>query len=175
MDPVDQHAFATIYRSHRQRVFATAKRVLLDPQAAEEVTQDVFLTLWRKPERFDAGRGALESYLVLNARSRALDAWRSRRASERASERFAVATQALEPTVAEDAYAEVERGERHARLRTAFSALPPEQREAVVLAYWRDLSASEIGRHTGVPMGTAKSRVRLGVSRLASTLGSRIE
>jgi RNA polymerase sigma-70 factor (ECF subfamily) len=137
--------------------------VLGDPARAQDVVQDVFLRLWRRPEAFDMRRGALGPYLRVMARSRAIDLHREPRASERIEDRLRGHTERDEP--AADPRLAPERHE----LRVAVRALPDGQREAVVLTYWAGLTAEEIARHAGVPLGTAKSRVRLGVRRLRAT------
>src|SRR4051794_21064319 len=134
--------------------------VLGDPARAQDVVQDVFLRLWRRSEAFDMRRGALGPYLRVMARSRALDMRREHHASERIADRLKVRTERDEP--AGDPRLAPERQD----LRVALRALPDGQREAVVLTYWGGLTAEEVARHAGVPLGTAKSRVRLGVMRL---------
>jgi RNA polymerase sigma-70 factor (ECF subfamily) len=137
--------------------------VLGDQSRAQDVVQDVFLRLWRRPEAFDLRRGALGPYLRVMARSRALDVRREHRASERITDRLRLRTERLEASP--DARLTPERHD----LRTALRELPDGQREAVVLTYWAGLTAEEVARHAGVPLGTAKSRVRLGVMRLRAT------
>lgn len=170
MLPLDENAFRRLYRRHRPAVLRAARQVLGDDAAAEDVTQDVFLTLWRNPARFDPARSPLSSYLTLLARSRAVDAWRSQRALARTLERLAGVT-AVEPSTTDAPGAELERDERRRRLRAALAELPREQREAVVLAYWGALRSAEIGRRTGVPAATVRSRVRLGLAKLRPVLG----
>ena len=134
--------------------------VLGDSARAQDVVQDVFLRLWRRPEAFDMRRGALGPYLRVMARSRALDMHREHRASERIADRLRLRTERVE--AAPDPRLAPERED----LRIALRELPDGQREAVVLTYWAGLTAEEVARHAGVPLGTAKSRVRLGVMRL---------
>jgi len=134
--------------------------VLGDSARAQDVVQDVFLRLWRRPEAFDMRRGALGPYLRVMARSRALDMHREHRASERIADRLRLRTERVE--AAPDPRLAPERED----LRIALRELPDGQREAVVLTYWGGLTAEEVARHAGVPLGTAKSRVRLGVMRL---------
>lgn len=151
------------YVEHRTEVFASAYGVLRDPDAAEDVVQDVFLRLGRD-RTFDPGRGGLGPYLRLLARSRALDQHRSARAAERTRERWARAEPRDLP------YAEpgeaVMSSREHSRVRAAVAALPPTQREAIALVYWGDLSTAEVAARTAAPLGTTKSRVRLGLTRL---------
>lgn len=137
--------------------------VLNDHARAQDVVQDVFLRLWLRPDAFDARRGALGPYLRVMARSRALDVRRETRSAQRIADRLRLRTERSEP--AGDARLAPERHD----LRVALRALPAGQREAVVLTYWAGLTAEEVARHADVPLGTAKSRVRLGVMRLRAT------
>jgi RNA polymerase sigma-70 factor (ECF subfamily) len=159
----DHAAFSRAYAQHARSVHAVAIGVLKDHARAQDVVQDVFLRLWRRPEAFDMRRGALGPYLRVMARSRALDVLRESRATDRIGDRLRLATERLEP--AADARLVPERQD----LRVALRALPDGQREAVVLTYWAGLTAEEVARHADVPLGTAKSRVRLGVRRLRAT------
>jgi RNA polymerase sigma-70 factor (ECF subfamily) len=134
--------------------------VLNDHARAQDVVQDVFLRLWRRPDAFDGRRGALGPYLRLMARSRALDLWRETQVRRRAGEKLQLTVAG--PGADADARLAPERHDLRAALRT----LPDGQREAVVLTYWGGLTAAEVARHADVPLGTAKSRVRLGVRRL---------
>jgi RNA polymerase sigma-70 factor, ECF subfamily len=158
--------FERIYDEHHRSVFATALRVLRNPALAEDVTQDVFLRLWRRPDRFDARRGELGAYLRLMARSRALDVWREGQAFGRASDRLALAAERDEGRVDEQPAAAAERDEAGDAVRAALRELPDPQREALVLAYWGGLTSEQIAREAGVPLGTAKSRMRLGLRKL---------
>ena len=165
MELHDPEAFQTVYATHSRRVYANAYRILRDPVKAEDTVQDVFLRLWLHPDRFDERRGDLGSYLALMARSRALDIARSDSAGARAGERLAAAVEA-DPPQAERPDERAEARERSARLRAAVGRLPKLQREAVALAFWGDLPAREIAERTGVPLGTARSRLRLGIEKL---------
>ena len=163
-DPAD---FARAYDEHARVVYATAYRVLNDAALAQDVVQDVFLRVWRRPEAFDASRGSLATYLRLIARSRAVDLWREHQAAARASDRLR-----SEAEVAVDSQADAppslgaERADDAAAVRAAVAQLPEPQREAVVLAYWGGLTAEQIAARTGIPLGTAKSRLRLALGRL---------
>jgi RNA polymerase sigma-70 factor (ECF subfamily) len=161
----DPEAFQTVYATHSRRVYANAYRILGDVAKAEDTVQDVFLRLWLHPDRFDERRGELGSYLALMARSRALDIARSDSAAQRAGDRLTAAVEA-DPPQAERPDERVEARDRSARLRAAVARLPKLQREAVALAFWGDLPAREIAERTGVPLGTARSRLRLGIEKL---------
>jgi RNA polymerase sigma-70 factor, ECF subfamily len=160
----DPGAFERAYREHRPRAFAAALGVLRDPVAAEDVVQDVFAELWRRPGAFDGERGLLRSYVTMLARSRAVDRKRSLWARHAALERLAAAADraAYEGSAAERAIAR----ERSAGVVTILDRLPAAQREALLLAYGRELTAGEIAQAVGVPLGTAKGRIRLGLEKM---------
>jgi RNA polymerase sigma-70 factor (ECF subfamily) len=165
-DPIQ---FNEAYRRLRPIALASANRVLHDEAAAEDVVQDVFMQLWLKPSTFDPSRGSLSSYVSMIARSRALDRWRSRSAREHAVERSAEQSRVLvEP--AESAAEPVIRRERSLSLLKTLDTLPNDQREAVLLAYGRGLTAQEIAQASRIPLGTAKSRLRLGLNKARTTL-----
>jgi RNA polymerase sigma-70 factor (ECF subfamily) len=159
----DADGFRSAYARHHRGVYSAAFRVLGDAQLAQDVVQDVFLRLWRRPAAYDPRRGELGAYLRLMARSRALDLWREGQVRGRAAERLRVVHVAAE---VDDPRALSERKSESSALRTALGKLPDGQREALVLAYWCGLTADQIARHAGIPLGTAKSRIRLGLARL---------
>jgi RNA polymerase sigma-70 factor, ECF subfamily len=170
MDLSDPVTFGRVYDEHRRGVHAAAYRVLNSSAAAQDVVQDVFLRVWRSPEKFDARRGELGSYLRLMARSRAVDLWREGQASGRAEDRLK-AVVVYEPPRADAqpddlALASADRS----TIRAALRRLPVRQREALVLAYWGGMTADQIAARAGVPLGTAKSRIRLGLARLRAEL-----
>jgi RNA polymerase sigma-70 factor (ECF subfamily) len=167
----DPETFRAVYDEHSQGVYAAALRILGDPARAQDVMQDVFLKLWRKPEKFDARRGQLGPYLKLMARSRALDLWREGQAAGRASDRLKVVVGQAEGRVEDVPVHAAERDEARDTVRAALRVLPPAQREALVLAYWGGMTADEIARRSHVPLGTAKSRIRLGLARLREECG----
>jgi RNA polymerase sigma-70 factor (ECF subfamily) len=160
-------AFERVFDEHHRSVYAAAFRILGSGALAQDVVQDVFMRLWRRPGTFDASRGELGAYLRLMARSRALDLWREGQALGRASDRlkFAVAT-ADDERVDERPATIAERMEDGEAVRAALGRLPQPQREAIVLSYWGGLTADEIARRVHVPLGTAKSRIRLGLAKL---------
>ncbi len=175
MNLSDQTTFSAIYDAHNRGVYAAAYRILGNDAQAQDVCQDVFLRVWRNPTKYDARRGELGSYLRLMARSRALDLWREAQAAGRASDRLKVVVSMDEPRVEDRPDRVTERDGDRAVVREALSALPDPQREAVVLAYWGGLTADEIARRSGVPLGTAKSRIRLGLAKLREEIGSGLE
>jgi RNA polymerase sigma-70 factor (ECF subfamily) len=166
MDLSDPTTFARTYDEHARGVYGAALRILGDPARAQDVAQDVFLRVWRNPQRFDARRGELGSYLRLMARSRALDLWREGQAAGRMRDRLELVVAQEEQRVEERPSAAAERGEDREAVREALRRLPESQREALVLAYWGGMTADQIARRSGVPLGTAKSRIRLGLAKL---------
>ncbi len=162
----DRRAYEAAYAAHAGQVLATAYGVLRDRELAEDVVHDVFLELWSSPRRYDGRRGALGAYLRMLAHSRALDAWRRTASSHRARDRYAAEVAAV-PVPGEDAADLANRASHAPQIRAAVRRLPAEQRQAIALAYWGGMSAGEIADRFGVPLGTVKGRLRLGVARLA--------
>jgi RNA polymerase sigma-70 factor (ECF subfamily) len=160
---------ADTYERHAESVRRTALAVVRDAALAEDVTQDVFLALWTQPERFDPERGSLESLLRVMARSRALDAARRAGAAQRAQVRLEADPGEPDRATADPAVA-VPANLHARRLRRAVRELPSEQRDAIALAYWGELSAAEVAREHGIPHGTAKSRIRIGLTKLRRDL-----
>jgi len=158
--------FEQTYDEHARGVYAAALRILGNPAQAQDVAQDVFLRLWRRPEAFDARRGELGPYLRLMARSRALDLWREGQAAGRASDRLKLVVGSDEGSVDNAPAPSAERDEARSTVRGALHKLPDTQREALVLAYWGGMTADEIARRSQVPLGTAKSRIRLGLAKM---------
>ena len=171
MDLSDPTTFARAYDAHRRSVHAAAYRVLGDHGQAQDVVQDVFLRVWRNPTRFDARRGELGGYLRLMARSRAVDLWREGQAAGRAGERLRVVERDEAPRRDDRRpdHLALETDERRL-LRDAVRRLPDPQREALVLAYWGGMTAEQIACRAGVPLGTAKSRIRLALARVRGEL-----
>ena len=167
-DPIQ---FNDAYRRLAPTALASANRVLRDEAAAEDVVQDVFMQLWLKPSIYNPARGSLASYVRMLSRSRALDRWRSRTAREHAVERSGEQSRVLAEPV-ESAVEPVIRRERSLTLLRTLGELPADQRDAVLLAYGRGLTAQEIARVSEIPLGTAKSRVRLGLLKARATLQS---
>ncbi len=157
--------FTQIYKEHKADVFLAAASVLRDAALAEDVAQEVFLALWRGGG-YDRTRGPIGPYLRLVARSRALDVWRSTRARERAMVRLQDSAR-LRSAVAEDPSHVVVRAADRERARRGVRSLSADQRQAIGLTYWAGLTAQQVADVQDVPLGTAKSRVRLALRKLA--------
>src|SRR3954471_10163534 len=129
MDLSDPATFATAYDEHGAAVYGAALRVLGNPATAQDVAQDVFLRLWRRPGAFDPRRGDLGAYLRLMARSRALDLWRTAQAGGRATDRLKISSGRDEPRVEAEPATRFERAEHARTVRAALGTLPEAQRE----------------------------------------------
>jgi RNA polymerase sigma-70 factor, ECF subfamily len=163
--------FSAAYREHYPLAFSTAYRVLRDAATAEDVVQDVFTTIWRHPDKFDPQRGSLPGYVAMMAGSRAVDRVRSRNAGSAAADRLAVLDVQREQGVESPADVVMRRHEAGLVL-AAVAELPAAQRDAVLMAYGRGLSTAEIAKAAGVPLGTAKSRLRQGLQRTRQALST---
>ena len=162
IDLRDPAGFAQIFEAFRAPMLTAATAVLHDQSAAEDVVQDIFVQLWLSPGGYDPRRGSLRSYLVMLARSRAIDRWRSRGVARGALERSAGLV-SLNGPLADDAAEIVIRRDGTRAALAAVTELPRPQQEALLLAYGGGFSAREVAAAAGIPLGTAKSRLRLGL------------
>ena len=162
-------ALAEAYRRHGGAVYGLARRVLHNPTEAEDVTQEVFLRLWNQPDRFDADRGSLRSYLLAQAHARAVDAVRSstsRRGREaREAMRTAEAGYDLQHEVWDLSVAD--------QVSEAMGELPEEERRAIELAYFDGHTYREVAQLLEQPEGTVKSRIRNGMRRMRAALADK--
>lgn len=163
----DPDALDQLYRRYRAIAFATAYALLQDAAAAEDVSQDAFLRVWRSASIFQATRGSLRSWLLAIVRHRAVDALRARQIDARAQPRLARIADAPDRNDPPELVAAMIDA---ARLRVALDHLPPEQRDVIELAFLSGLTHGEIAVRTGAPLGTVKGRVRLGLRHLRRDL-----
>jgi RNA polymerase sigma-70 factor, ECF subfamily len=164
----DPDALAEAYRRHGGTVWALARRVVRDRQLAEEVVQTVFTDLWAAPERFDPARGSLRSWLLTQAHGRSVDIVRSEEARRRRDERDG--HRAAAPAPESDVEATVAELDLAGHVRRALDALPPGERDPIVLAWFGGRTYREAAERLGVPEGTVKSRIRSGLGRLRRAL-----
>jgi RNA polymerase sigma-70 factor (ECF subfamily) len=164
----DEIALATLYRRHAGTLLALGLRILGAAGDAEDVVQETFLQVWRQAARYDPTRSSVSSWLVLMARSRAIDRLRNRRVAERVV--HAAEGEASEVDTSPGAERNVFFAERRARIRRALAALPAEQREVIELAFFRGLTQSEIALKTSTPLGTVKTRTLLAMKKLRAAL-----
>jgi RNA polymerase sigma-70 factor, ECF subfamily len=162
----DPAALADVYDQYASFVFGLARHVIGEPRGAEDVAQEVFVSLWERPEAFDPLRGSMRTWLATLAPGRAVDYVRREEARRRRSQRDAARQATPVPDVEELASAILMAEE----VRAALDALPAEQRRAIELAYFGGRTYRAVAVELGIPEGTAKSRLRLGLRRIAATL-----
>ncbi|BFU95375.1 MAG: RNA polymerase sigma factor SigK [Nitrospira sp.] len=164
----DQTALATFYDRTSPQVFGLVYKILNNHEAAEEVTLDVYTQVWRQAHTYDTTRGAPGAWLMTLARTRAIDRFRAGAAEHGRIESL----DAVELFASDDDTPEqdVEGQERRRYVQQALAVLTAEQREAVALAYFYGLSQSEIAEKLRLPLGTVKTRIRLGMSKLREAL-----
>jgi len=160
----DQQAMGMLYDRYSKVVYSVALRVLRDSASAEDVLQDVFLGLWRRPETFVSARGSLGGWLAVVARNRAIDTLRRKRPSEQVEEVYLASPFNLAD--------EAERNTMMQRARAIILHLPLEQRKTLEMAYFDGLTHSEIAEITGDPLGTVKTRIRTALLSLRKELGT---
>lgn len=169
----DQRAFEVLYDRHGGAAYSLAHRIVGDPQAAEDVTQEAFLSIWRSGARFDRTRGSVRSWTLGVTRNRAIDALR--RQSGRAPKLDFDDEAALEVQAAEELTdSEAIRRETARGLRGALASLPEEQSTVIGLAYFGGFTHSEIAELLGMPLGTVKGRMRLGLEKVRVELAERM-
>ncbi len=167
----DEEALAVLYRKYGRVVFSLAFQVTADRSASEEITQDVFSRVWRNAGRYKPETAAVETWIMSITRNRAIDEIRRRKVRidplPLDLDGHGGATLADERENPEDRAAAEE---KRARVRAALSSLPEEQREAISMAFLRGLTHSRIARELGQPVGTIKTRIRLGMRKLRDVL-----
>lgn len=163
----DQEAFASLYDAVAPRVHGLARRVVRDAAVAEEVTQEVFLQVWREASRFDPARGSALAWLLTLTHRRAVDRVRAEQAQSDRLHRY----ESRSSTTPYDVTAEraTERLEA-VRVRRALDDVGEPHRSALELAYLEGLTHQEVAERTGVPLGTAKTRIRDGLRKLRHTM-----
>ncbi len=172
----DVQAFEALYDRYARLVYSTAYGVLEDAQSAEDVSQEVFARLWKAPQRYVAARGKLFSWLLSVTRNQAIDEYRARRRRTR-NERQIIdqsASALLADTSTSGDFHWVELRDQRALVREALGTLPPEQRTAIALAYYKGMTQSEIAAALDTPLGTVKTRIRLGMQKLRTQLDGRV-
>jgi RNA polymerase sigma-70 factor (ECF subfamily) len=164
----DRDAFSRFYDLLAPTAFGLIRRVLRDPEAAAEVLQDVFWQVWREASRYDPKRGSPEAWLVMRAKTRAIDRLRSIRRRDRTF------VAPVDESVARSSEAPAENpavvAEDRGLVQTALAQLPEPQRRVIELAFFEGLTQSEIAIRLGEPLGTVKTRARLGLERLRGAL-----
>ncbi len=163
----DNQALASLYDATSRTVYGLLLRILSDPSAAEEVLLDVYAQVWRQAGSYSAERGKPLAWLTTIARSRAIDRLRRGRQEQQLTAPLEEAVRAAGGQSIEEG---VRANEVGAVVRKALDALAPEQREVIELAYYGGMSHSEIAAARNLPLGTVKTRTRLGLMRLRELL-----
>jgi len=157
-----QQAMADVFDRYGGMVYSVALRVLKDPGQAEDVMQEVFFQLWRKPDAFTQGRGSVYGWLLVLARNRAIDRIRRRKPTDSPDDVVLPSRTNLA--------SETEQNLLMEKVREVLKGLPLEQQRSLELAYFEGLSHSEIAERTGDPLGTVKTRIRLALIGLRKAL-----
>lgn len=163
----DEEALAELHDLYARSLLWFAKRVVRSSEAAEEVVQEVFMYVWEHAERYERSRGTVYTWMCQMARSRAIDRLRRRRTQHRTRNHVVNhASRSVEPCAEHDVYV----SELRPRLRRALETLPAAQRQALVLAYYGEMTQREIATRGRIPLGTVKTRTFLALRKLRSTL-----
>jgi RNA polymerase sigma-70 factor (ECF subfamily) len=164
----DEPALAETYQRHGGAVFALSRRLLKRRDLAEDVTQEIFMRLWTRPERFDPDRGSLRTFLLADTHGRSIDLLRSEIARRAREEREA----RLVPVPEKGPESEVLDNVTDAHIRNALNVLSDDERAAIALAYFDGYSYRQVAEQLGAPEGTVKSRIRTGMRRLKQELAA---
>lgn len=165
----DPEAFEVFYDRHGGVAYSLAYRIVGEKAAAEDVTQEAFISLWRSGARFDSTRGSVRSWMLSIVRNRAIDQLRSKagKAPKLAFDDDSILEQRPAEELTEE---EAMRHETASEVRGALGSLPGDQSKVIELAYFGGFSHSEIARMLGVPLGTVKGRMRLGLEKIRGEL-----
>jgi len=162
----DRGAFSALFQLAAPRVKAYLVRLGSTSAAAEELTQDVFLTVWRKADSFDPGKAGVMTWIFVIARNRRIDGLRR--------EASTVTYGTTPPEAADDdspsAHDAISAAQHEARIRRAIALLPPDQQDVIKLSYWDEQAHAAIAEALGIPLGTVKSRLRLALTRLRAAI-----
>jgi RNA polymerase sigma-70 factor (ECF subfamily) len=164
----DHDGLVELYDRHARAIYSLALRILQDRAEAEDVVQDVFAQVWTQAARYDTSRGAVAAWMLMMARSRAIDRLRAKRARPDNTADTRATLNMPDAGVPQDL--QLLSAEEVARLRRALAELPLLQRVALELAYYEGLTHAEIAERLEEPLGTVKTRIRQAVIRLRESL-----
>jgi len=169
----ERDALATLYERFGRRVFSLAVRILSDSVSAEEVTQDVFMSVWRRGATYVSKKGKFTTWLFSIAHNRTIDELRKRRrdlsrTNDDIDDHLNLKSGDVSPADATVAQSE------YAKIRAAMEDLPEEQKNVVELSYFKGLTQTEIAEKTGQPLGTVKTRMRLALKKLRKALSAEL-
>lgn len=166
----DEDAFKRLFGRYSPSARALAQRLVRQPNLAEEIVQETFLSIWENPDRYDSLRGSVRSWLMTTVHNRAVDAVRREEAQRRRADEAAGDIVIAVPDPADQVIEEVGLPQERAAILTALERLPAEQRQVIELMYFDGLTQSKIADRLQLPLGTVKSRTLLGMRRLRTSL-----
>jgi RNA polymerase sigma-70 factor (ECF subfamily) len=167
----DAKALASLYQRHTQLLRSVISRVVHDEQDTEDLLQEVFIQLWDRADRYNWKKGKPLGWMVTLSRRRAIDRVRRRQSYARAEERLRLATEIDSRGIpSRGAENEVGCGDRGEIFRQVLATLPDHQRDAVILSFYQGFSQREIAARTGIPLGTIKTRLELGVRKIRAAI-----
>jgi RNA polymerase sigma-70 factor, ECF subfamily len=170
VEAADAEAFATLYDRHSRAAFSLAYRMMGERQASEDLTQDAFLKVWRGASSYRAERGSVRTWILSIVHNRGIDQIRSQASRRRTQETFEASAPRSQPS---EAFAETLRNSQRDQVREALNTLPPEQLKILELAYFSGYTHVEISDLLGLPLGTVKGRMRLGLKKIRDYFESR--
>ena len=165
----DAEAFAVLYDRHSRAAYSLAYRMMGERQAAEDLSQDAFLKLWRSAKSYRAERASVRTWLLSIVHNRGIDQLRTVASHRRTQEKIEVSAPKSQPS---EAFAESWRNSQRDQVREALSTLPKEQLKILELAYFSGYTHVEIAELLDVPLGTVKGRMRLGLKKIKEYFGS---
>jgi len=166
----DADAFATLYERHSRSAFSLAYRMMGERQAAEDLTQDAFIKVWRNAASYRAERGSVRTWILSIVHNRGIDQLRSTASRRRTQEKIEALAPRSQPS---EAFSEIWRNSRRDQVREALKTLPPEQLKILELAYFSGYTHVEISELLSLPLGTVKGRMRLGLKKIRDYFDSR--
>jgi RNA polymerase sigma-70 factor (ECF subfamily) len=166
----DAEAFTTLYDRHSRAAFSLAYRMMGERQASEDLAQDAFLKVWRGASSYRADRGSVRTWILSIVHNRGIDQIRSQASRRRTQEKIEASAPRSQPS---EAFAETLRNSQRDQVRQALNTLPPEQLKILELAYFSGYTHVEISDLLGLPLGTVKGRMRLGLKKIRDYFESR--
>jgi RNA polymerase sigma-70 factor, ECF subfamily len=170
VEAADAEAFATLYDRHSRAAFSLAYRMMGERQASEDLTQDAFLKVWRGASSYRADRGSVRTWILSIVHNRGIDQIRSQASRRRTQDKVEGSAPRSQPS---EAFAEAWRNSQRDQVREALNTLPSEQLKILELAYFSGYTHVEISDLLGLPLGTVKGRMRLGLKKIRDYFESR--
>ena len=163
VDGEDSEAFAGLYDRHVRAAYSLAYRMMGEKQAAEDLTQEAFLEVWRAARSYRPERGSVRTWILSIVHNRGIDQLRSSASRRRTQDKVEAVAVTTQPS---EAFAETWRNSQKVQVREALKVLPPEQLKVLELAYFSGYTHSEIAELLDLPLGTVKGRMRLGLKKI---------